>query len=167
MLQEMSGQSRLPPYLAFPRFLLKIDLPDTAKLAYVLLLDRARLSRKNKIWTNGDGYVYVYYTIKSMSETIGKCEMTVKSAYKDLEKAGLIRRERQGKRSPNRIYVRIPGQKEHCPSDGQDSTSQGQKNCPEVIIRARTIRIRIMIGGIIFDVSNGYDHGNECRWRGT
>ena len=127
MLQEMSGQSRLPPYLAFPRFLLKIDLPDTAKLVYVLLLDRARLSRKNKIWTNGDGYVYVHYTIKSMSETIGKCEMTVKNAYKDLEKAGLIRRERQGKNHPNRIYVLLPGQTENCPPDGQDPAPQGDR----------------------------------------
>ena len=127
MLQEMSGESKLPPYMAFPRFLLKSDLPDGVKLVYVVLLDRARLSRKNKIWTNGDGYVYVHYTIKAMSETIGKCEMTVKTAYKSLEEAGLIRRERQGKNHPNRIYVRIPGQTENCPPDGQNSVSQGAK----------------------------------------
>lgn len=127
MLMEMRGESKLPSYLAYPRFLLKSDLPETTKLVYVLLLDRARLSRTNKGWTNGDGYVYVHFTIKAMSETIGKCEMTVKTAYKSLEEAGLIRRERQGKNNPNRIFVRIPGQTEICPPDGQDSVSQGAK----------------------------------------
>lgn len=127
MLQEMKGQSKLPPYLAYPRFLMKSDLPDSTKLVYVLLLDRARLSKKNMVWTNGDGYVYVHYTIKSMSEAIGKCEMTVKKAYKSLEEAGLIRRERQGKNHPNRIYVRLPGQTENCPQEGQNAVPQGGK----------------------------------------
>ena len=127
MLMEMRGQSKLPPYMAFPRFLLKMDFPESTKLVYVLLLDRARLSRKNKVWTNGDGYVYVHYTIKAMSETIGKCEMTVKAAYKTLEEAGLIRRERQGKGNPNRIYVRLPVWAENCPQDGQNAVPHGGK----------------------------------------
>ena len=34
----------LPPYLPYPRFLLKMDISQTAKLLYALLLDRTTLS---------------------------------------------------------------------------------------------------------------------------
>ena len=37
----------LPPYLPYPRFLLKMDMSQTAKLLYALLLDRTTLSQKN------------------------------------------------------------------------------------------------------------------------
>ena len=37
----------LPPYLPYPRFLLKMDISQTAKLLYALLLDRTTLSQKN------------------------------------------------------------------------------------------------------------------------
>ena len=126
-MYEIRAETKLPPFLAYPRFLLKLDLSDTAKLVYILLLNRAQISRRNKIWTNGDGYVYVYYTIKAMGESIRRCEMTVKTAYSDLEKAGLIRRERQGKNRPNRIYVRLPGQTDNCLQDGQSAIPQGDK----------------------------------------
>ena len=128
-MQELHEHSdgRLPPFLAYPRFLLKTDLPETAKLVYILLLNRTKLSRKNGNWTNPEGYVYIHYTIRTMALEIGKCESTVKTAYRDLEKAGLIRRERQGKNHPNRIYVRLPGQTETCPPDGQNPVSQGAK----------------------------------------
>lgn len=125
MLNEIRNETKLPPYQAYPRFLLGMELPNTAKLVYALLLDRARLSWKNRDWTNGDGYVYVYYTISAMSRALHKCEVTVKTAYQNLEKAGLIRRERQGRNLPNRIYVRLPGQTDSCTQDGQNCAAQG------------------------------------------
>lgn len=127
MMQELHEHSdcRLPPFLAYPRFLLKTDLPETAKLVYILLLNRTKLSRKNGNWTNPEGYVYIHYTIRTMAQEIGKCESTVKTAYRDLEKAGLIRRERQGKNCPNRIYVRLPEQSENCPADRQKPACPG------------------------------------------
>ena len=127
-MYEIQAETKLPPFLVYPRFLLNVDISDTAKLAYILLLNRAQVSRKNKNWTNGDGYVYVHYTIKAMAEAIRRCEMTVKTAYSDLEKAGLIRRERQGKNHPNRIYVRIPEQTVNCPQDGETNVPRGDKN---------------------------------------
>lgn len=126
-MQEMRNGTKIPPYLVFPRFLLKTDLSDTARLVYILLLNRARLSVKNGRWTNPEGFVYVHYTIRTMAEDIRRCETTVKNAYGDLEKAGLIRRERQGKNHPNRIYVRLPGQTENCTQDGQNAVPQGVK----------------------------------------
>ena len=43
----MRADTRLPPYLPYPRFLLQTDLTQTAKLLYALLLDRATLSQAN------------------------------------------------------------------------------------------------------------------------
>ena len=44
MMKYLRRSSMLPPYMAYPRFLLTMNLSETAKLVYVLLLDRARLS---------------------------------------------------------------------------------------------------------------------------
>ena len=143
-MQEMRNGTKMPPFLVFPRFLLKMDLSDTAKLVYILLLNRAKVSMKNGSWTNSEGYVYVHYTIRTMAEDIRRSETTVKNAYGDLEKAGLIRRERQGKNHPNRIYVRMPGQTKNCPQEGQNAVHQGAKNCLEIrMVIANQIQLGI------------------------
>ena len=41
MAQFLKSDSNLPPYMAYPRFLLDVDISETAKLVYMLLLDRA------------------------------------------------------------------------------------------------------------------------------
>ena len=50
MTMKLRKDSQIPAYMAYPRFLLTADLSETAKLVYVLLLDRARLSMKNEGW---------------------------------------------------------------------------------------------------------------------
>ena len=129
----MNGQTKLPPYLPYPRFLLGMDLTHTAKLLYALLLDRANLSRAND-WVDEQGRTYLIFPIEKISEALDKSRMTVKNALNELTAAGLIERQRHGFSSPNRIYVLIPdGQeivlmrdkklslirKENCPTDGQ------------------------------------------------
>ena len=53
MTQFLTQSSPIPPYMAFPRFLLDKDgLNETAKILYTILLDRARLSQKNDGWTD-------------------------------------------------------------------------------------------------------------------
>ena len=48
MTQFLTHDSPIPPYMAFPRFLLDKDgLNEIAKILYTILLDRARLSQKN------------------------------------------------------------------------------------------------------------------------
>ena len=43
MTQFLTQDSLIPPYMAFPRFLLDKDgLSETAKILYTILLDRAR-----------------------------------------------------------------------------------------------------------------------------
>lgn len=100
----------LPPFLMYPRFLLEGDLSDTARLVYILLLDRARLSQNSAQWQDETGRVFVYYTIPHLAETAGRGLTGVKAALRQLEQAGLIFRERRGMGNPNRIYIRIPSE---------------------------------------------------------
>ena len=59
----MRADTRLPPYLPYPRFLLQADLTQTAKLLYALLLDRATLSQANG-WLDEGGRIYLAFPIK-------------------------------------------------------------------------------------------------------
>ncbi len=129
----MTNDTRLPPYLPFPRFLLGADLAQATKMVYAVLLDRAQLSQTNG-WSDSNNQVYIVFPIVEIANTIDRSPMTVKNALNELEAAGLIERQRRGQSLPNRIYVKIPdGQdivrltdkklsvrgKENCPSDGQ------------------------------------------------
>ena len=100
----------LPPFLMYPRFLLETNLNDTARLVYILLLDRARLSQTNPQWQDETGRVFVYYTIPHLAEASGRGQTGVKAALGQLEEAGLILRKRQGMGNPSRIYIRIPSE---------------------------------------------------------
>ena len=100
----------LPPFLMYPRFLLERELSDTARLVYILLLDRARLSQTNPQWQDETGRVFVYYTIPQLAETAGRGQTGVKAGLRQLEEAGLIFRKRQGMGNPSRIYIRIPSE---------------------------------------------------------
>ena len=64
MTQYLKCDSYLPHYMAYPRFLLEVDICETAKLVYMLLLDRARVSMKNDTWQDECGRVFVLYTIQ-------------------------------------------------------------------------------------------------------
>ena len=110
MTQFLKWDSRLPPYMAYPRFLLKVDISETAKLVYMLLLDRARLSMKNEDWQDNLGRVFVLYTIPNLAKDIGKGETTVKKALNQLVRQDLISKESQGAGLPNKIYVKIPAE---------------------------------------------------------
>lgn len=98
----------LPPFFMYPRFLLETDLSDTARLVYILLLDRARLSQTNPQWQDETGRVFVYYTITELGRGLGKTSVTVKTALRQLEEAGLILRRSQKQGTPSRIYVAFP-----------------------------------------------------------
>ena len=89
MTHLLRKNSQIPAYMAYPRFLLTMDISETAKLVYVLLLDRARLSMKNDGWEDEQGHVFIYYTIEALAEASGKSEMTVKNALAALERQGL------------------------------------------------------------------------------
>lgn len=125
MTIKLRKDSLLPAYMAYPRFLLSMDISETAKLIYVLLLDRARLSMKNDGWEDEQGHVFVYYTITDLAKASGKCEMTVKHALAVLEENKLISRKRQGAGLPNKNYVKV--QTENCPTGGTSLELQTDK----------------------------------------
>ena len=107
MTQYLKCDSYIPPYMAYPRFLLDVDISETAKLVYMLMLDRARMSMKNKDWQDEMGRVFVLYTIPNLAKDIGKGETTVKKALNQLVKQGLILKQSLGPGQPNKIYVKI------------------------------------------------------------
>ena len=129
----MTADTKLPPYLPYPRFLMEADLALATKLVYAVLLDRAQLSQTNG-WADDNGQIYIVFPIAEIANTIDRSPMTVKNALSELETAGLIERHRRGQSQPNRIFVKIPdGQDivrlmdkklsprrtENCPPDGQ------------------------------------------------
>ena len=105
--EYITAETKLPPYLPYPRFLLKMDISQTAKLLYALLLDRSTLSQKNG-WQDDEGRIYVFYPVAEIAEILDKSTMTVQSALKELDMAGLLERERSGFSAPNRLYVKLP-----------------------------------------------------------
>ena len=136
MTEFITTDTSLPPYMVFPRFLLDMELNETTKLLYMVLLDRARLSLKNEGWTDESGHVFLYFTIESMAEVLHKSQMTIKTSLAALEKQDLIIRKRQGAGHPNRIYVKFP-EKAFCQTDNILSVRQTE-NCP--VLRKREIR---------------------------
>lgn len=135
MTQFLTQDTLLPPYMAFPRFLLDMEqLSETAKILYVILLDRARLSQKNEGWTDEMGRAFIFFPISDLAESMHKSEMSIKTALAALEKTDLIFRKRQAPGLPNKIYVKIPPeylvqtdrnlsptQTENCPTDRQET----------------------------------------------
>jgi len=114
--------------MAFPRFLIEAKLNDTARLVYMLLLDRCRVSQRNADWQDETGRVFVIYPIAKLAAALHRSEMTVKTALSSLEKAGLLRRQRIGVGRPNRLYLLFPvvgilsvTGKENCLSQGKNS----------------------------------------------
>ena len=143
----ISVNTEMPIYMQFPKFLLDMEINETAKLLYMVLLDRARLSMVNTGWQDEYGRVYMVYPIEDLAARLHKCPMTIKTALAVLQKAGLIVRKRQGVGRANLIYVKLPetvrpetmvetgcrqqtvraskeirpsGETENCPSQGQD-----------------------------------------------
>ncbi len=77
-----------------------------AKILYGLLLDRMSLSAKNG-WLDGDGKVYIIFTIEDIMGAMGCADQKAGKLLFELEKkCGLIERKRQGLGKPNLIYVK-------------------------------------------------------------
>ena len=126
----MTPVSRLPPYLELPRFVLDMDINETGKILYTLLLDRARLSQTNPAWKDEEDHVFIIFPIRSIAERMHKSEMTIKATLSALEKGGLIHRISQGIGRPNRIYVKLPGDRKPSPEQTENCPPCGRKAVP-------------------------------------
>lgn len=142
--EYMTDQTRIPVFLPYPRYLLKMELTNTARVLYALLLDRAKLSRRNG-WKDEKGQIYLIYPISNMAQDLGKSQTTIKKAMRELEDAGLVEKKRQGFCMPNILYIKIlqegretclsggkekelPGETETCRSEGKKSDRQRVRN---------------------------------------
>lgn len=103
----LNKTTRLPNFLPYPRFLLKLPIGDTAKLVYILLLDRAQLSQAHD-WQDEQGRVFVFYAVEDLAKDAGKSERTVTAALGELEKAGLLLRLRTSPCGANKLYPKLP-----------------------------------------------------------
>ena len=121
MTQFLIKDTLIPPYMAFPRFLLDMEqLSETAKILYVLLLDRARLSQKNEGWVDERGRAFIFFPIKDLAETMHKSEMSVKTALAVLEKTDFPQASGTGIAKQNL-----------CKSPTGISGADGQKSFPD------------------------------------
>lgn len=114
--QYIKEQTPLPAYFPYPKFLLQMDLSHTARLVYVLLLDRVTLSQKNG-WTDHGGYVYVLYPLAGLARDLHSSVSSVTRALRELEDAHLIERKANGFSKPNQIFLLFPEAMQKCASD--------------------------------------------------
>ena len=121
MIVRRSGDP-LPPFLAYPRFLLAQDINDTAKLVYILLLDRSRMSERNEHYED-EGGLFVYFTVKELAKQTGRGQSVIHQALAERERRDLIQRRRAGGRG-SRIYVKCPSEK---PETSENRSSQLRK----------------------------------------
>lgn len=101
----MYKDTKLPAFLQFPEFLLRFPISQTAKIIYLVLYDRSRLSIRNE-WIDEFSRVFVVYPIAELSKRIGKSESTIKTGMKELCEAGLLIKRNGGFSKPNYLYVK-------------------------------------------------------------
>ncbi len=81
------------------------ELSMDARCLYMALMDRIGLSRQNG-WKDGEGHLYVYYTIESVKEAFGCGNSKACRMLKELRDFGLIERVHQGCNLPAIIFVK-------------------------------------------------------------
>ena len=82
--EYMKESEQILQYFQFPKFLLHLPISENAKFFYMILYDRARISRKNS-WIDNKENVYLIFLIDELSIQIGKCKTSVKIALKELD----------------------------------------------------------------------------------
>ena len=113
----LTQETPLPQYFQFPEFLLKAPLSQTAKILYMVLYDRARLSQRNN-WIEDDGRVYFIFPIIELAAKTGRSISAVKAGLNELLQTDLLEKSRVGFGRPNRLYIKIP--LDFSPSESQD-----------------------------------------------
>ncbi len=100
----------LQPYLAYPRFLLGINVRLIAKEVYAILLDMTYSGTGTQ--TDSHGRLYLAFNNKIIAEIINRTPATVAQSLRELEDAGLIEKKLISRSAPYHVYVKLP--------DGED-----------------------------------------------
>ncbi len=106
----ITRESPLPPYLAYPRFLLGTNLRLIAREVYMILLDMAYSGTDVRIDNHGRRYLTFYN--KTIAEIIDRTPSTIAQSLRELEDAGLIEKKLISRSAPYHVYVKLP--------DGED-----------------------------------------------
>lgn len=107
VLAAYTIRHRIKQFIPMPRDVLQIGLNPSATLLYGLLLDRATLSQRTG-WCDEDGWVYIHYTIRSLSKEMWMSESSIRRMLLQLEEHKLIRRVHYNPGSPSFIFLRVP-----------------------------------------------------------
>ncbi|MGO5113565.1 replication initiator protein A [Candidatus Avoscillospira sp. LCP25S3_F1] len=92
-------------FYQMPRWLLaRQDLSLDAKLVYMLLYDRFRLSQKNG-WVNEHSEVYLIYPRQELAQTLGVHRKRITAAMRELAAASLLWEQNGGYSVANQIYL--------------------------------------------------------------
>ena len=84
-----------------------MDLSNDAKVLYVLLLDRAGISRK-KGYIEAGGTFCLYFTVEDAKTKLRRSRQVATRAFHELESRGLIFRRKQGLGRPAVITLNLP-----------------------------------------------------------
>lgn len=97
----LMADTEMPPCVPYPRFLADMEISSTAKSLYVRLLDKT----VNEKEADSDGHLYTRFPISEQMAALSKSDATVKRALLELEQSGLLKRKRQGRGRPNKLYI--------------------------------------------------------------
>ena len=154
--EYIKAQTPLPAYFPYPKFLLQMSLSHTARLTYVLLLDRMTLSQKNS-WVDVQGRAYVLYPLAGLAEDLQSSISSVTRALRELEAARLIERRSNGFSKPNQVFLSFPSAAQKCtvkmvkneqPDCSKVSNTIAQ-NCTPNQINKNNLRLRKSCTGIM------------------
>ena len=94
-------------FVKCPMSLLTADIPSTAKVVYLMLLNRLSFAI-GKEQCDRYGNPYVVYTIYELAKELGTSDSTIVSNLNQLEKFGLIERFHTKRGMAQRIYLNNP-----------------------------------------------------------
>lgn len=106
-LMKLSGaisyfHMQMPRWLfCDPRYM---DMGLESKVAYMFLLNRYQLSRRNG-WVNRHGEVYIIYTREDLARELQVSYRKAIACFKELADRRLVWEQRQGRGLPNRIFL--------------------------------------------------------------
>ena len=102
----ITSGSALPPYLAYPRFLLGMNIRLTAKEVYAIMLDMILNSEAAQ--TDKRGRRYLAFYNKTIAEIIDRTPSTVAQSLRELEDVGLVEKKLIALHTPYHIYIKLP-----------------------------------------------------------
>lgn len=92
-------------FYKFPKWLIAMDIKDSSKILYMLLLERYNLSLENG-WIDDQNRVYIIYSRKTIERLMNVGHQKCVSLFNELNENNLLEEKRQGQSKPNIIYLK-------------------------------------------------------------